>query len=129
MWRCRRSLPVNAAHRLDDSGLVLGEAVGSSHSTVGKVVSSSSYSTPSTTTVPRFVVDQVQKVAVVQAERGVLGDKRRLHLELDNGHGLLDLLGEARLGLESRIALEGEGGAGVVRVGVGGEGGWPRGAG
>lgn len=87
------------AQLLDDSGLVLGEAVGvvpvdGGEGCVQQLVLDAVHDDRSALT-----VDQVQKVAIVQAERGVLGDKCRLHLELDNGHGLLDLLGEARLGL------------------------------
>ena len=112
------------AQLLDDSGLVLGEAVGvvpvdGGEGRVKKLVFDAVYHDR-----PVLAVDQVQKVAVVQAERGVLGNERCLYLELDDSHGLLDLLGEACLGLgKPGVALQGEGGAGVVRVGVGGEGG------
>lgn len=117
------------AQLLDDSGLVLGEAVGvvpldRGEGRVQKLVFDAVHHDRSA-----FAVDQVQKVTVVQAERGVLGDERRLYLELDDGHGLLDLLGEARLCLgKPGVALQGEGGAGVVRVSVGRRR-WPRGAG
>lgn len=54
MWRCRRSLPVNAAHSCSMTAASSSvRRQGSSQSTVGKVVSRSSYSTPSTMTVPR----------------------------------------------------------------------------
>ena len=37
------------------------------------------------------VVDTMQKLAILEAEARVIVDEARLHLELDDGHGLLDL--------------------------------------
>ena len=79
------------AQLLDDGGLVFGEAVGvvpvdRGEGRVKKLVFDAVYHNR-----PVLAVDQVQKVAVVQAERGVLGNERCLYLELDDSHGLLDL--------------------------------------
>ncbi len=71
-----------------------------------------------------LAVHQVQQVAVLQAKAGVLGNELGLHLELNDGHGLLDLLGQRRFGIrEPRAVFKPEGGTGVVGIGFGGEGG------
>ena len=64
-----------------------------------------------------LVVDLVEQLATLQAEAGVLVDELRFHLELDDGHGLLDL--DVHLQLlrrEIRIAFEAEGDARIVLV-------------
>ena len=66
-----------------------------------------------------LVVDLVQELAVCKAESGILVDELRLHLELDDGHGLLDLHVHLQLlRRQVRVALEAERDARVVGVGA-----------
>ena len=64
-----------------------------------------------------IVIDAMQKLAVLEAEARVLVDEAGLHLELDDGHGLLDL--DVHLELlrrKSGRALQPERHAGIVLV-------------
>ena len=70
----------------------------------------------------RLVIDLVQQLAAFQPELGVLVDQRRLHLELDDGHGLLDLHVHLKLGRRQvGVALQAETHARIVTVRVKGE--------
>ena len=70
----------------------------------------------------RLVVDLVQQLAAFQPELGILVDQRRLNLELDDGHGRLDLHVHLKLGRRQvGVALQAEGRARVVAIRVKGE--------